>query len=231
MEKNMVNGEKILTFVVINSGMGSKVLKEANKIGVKGGTIFLGKGTVKNSILELLSLDRIKKEIVLMVTKKELEDKIHEVLTEKFRMNKPNNGIIFSSSLRQVIGTKISKSPVNDITIGGRSDMEYEVIFTVVERGFGQEVVDAATLAGAQGATIINARGSGIHENSMFFAMRIEPEKEIVMIIIEKEKSDGVIKSIEDNININEPGKGILFVMDVNKTSGLFESDKNRNFK
>lgn len=224
MEKDIVNKEKILTFVVIDSGMGSKVLKEANKIGVQGGTIFLGKGTVKNSILELLSLDRVKKEIVLMVTKKDLEDRIHEVLTKKFRMNKPNHGIIFSSPLRQVIGTKISKSPVNDITIGGKSDMEYEVIFTIVERGFGQEVVDAANSAGARGATIINARGSGVHENSMFFAMRIEPEKEIVMIIIEKEKSDRVIKSIEENININEPGKGILFVMDVNKTSGLFKS-------
>ena len=36
--------------------------------------------------------------------------------------------------------------------------MGYEVIFTVVEKGLGQEVVDAATKAGSTGATIINAR-------------------------------------------------------------------------
>nr|WP_246566297.1 P-II family nitrogen regulator [Tissierella simiarum] len=100
--------------------------------------------------------------------------------------------------------------------------MEYEVIFTIVERGVGQEVVDIATSAGSRGATIINARGSGIHENTMFFSMNIEPEKEIVMIIIEKEKSDKIIKSIKETLQIDEPGKGIMFVMDVNKTSGLF---------
>lgn len=224
MKKDIDNEEKILSFVVIDSGMGSKVLKEANKIGVQGGTIFLGKGTVKNSILELLSLDRVKKEIVLMVTEKKLENQIHEVLTKKFHMNKPNKGIIFSSSLKQVIGTKVCKSPVSESTIGGRSNMEYEVIFTIVERGFGQEVIDAANAAGSRGATIINARGSGIHENSMFFSMRIEPEKEIVMILIEKQKSEEVVKSIKSNMDIDEPGKGILFVIDVNKTSGLFTS-------
>lgn len=99
--------------------------------------------------------------------------------------------------------------------------MEYEVIFTIVERGLGENVVDAATAAGATGATIINARGSGIHEKEKFFAMDIEPEKEIVMIILNKEKTDKVVKSINGTMDIEKPGKGIIFVMDVSRTSGL----------
>jgi nitrogen regulatory protein PII len=75
--------------------------------------------------------------------------------------------------------------------------------------------------AGATGATIINARGSGIHEKEKFFAMDIEPEKEIVMIILNKEKTDKVVKSINGTMDIEKPGKGIIFVMDVSRTSGL----------
>ncbi len=222
----MVNEENILTFVVVNSGIGSKVLEEAKKIGLSGGTIFLGKGTVKNQVLELLGLDRVKKEIVLMVSEKELESQIHEALTKKFHMNKPNHGIVFSTSLEKVIGLENCKRSIYGPKIGGYDGMEYEAIFTIVERGLGQEVIDAANLAGSRGATIINARGSGIHEEETFFSMRIEPEKEIVMIIIEKEKSDKIIKSIKETMDIDEPGKGIMFVMEVNKTSGLFKEDE-----
>ncbi|HLR34766.1 MAG TPA: P-II family nitrogen regulator [Tissierellales bacterium] len=222
----MVDEENILTFVVVNSGIGSKVLDEAKKIGASGGTIFLGKGTVKNHILEFLGLDRVKKEIVLIVSEKQLENQIHETLTKKCHIDKPNHGIVFSTSLNKVIGLEISKESINEPKTGGNYEMdEYEAIFTIVERGLGQEVIDVANSAGSRGATIINARGSGIHEEETFFAMRIEPEKEIVMIIIEKEKSDKVIKSIKDALHIDEKGKGIMFVMDVNKTSGLFKED------
>jgi nitrogen regulatory protein PII len=221
----MINKQLALSVVVVNSGNGSKVLKEAKKIGVAGGTIFLGRGTVKNHILEILGLDEVKKEIVLMISEDKLEDKIHEVLTEKFHLNKPNHGIIFSSPVKKVLGVKSYGGSNFNPRTGGKENMEYEVIFTIVERGLGEEVVDAATSAGSRGATIINARGSGIHENTMFFSMNIEPEKEVVMIIIEKEKSDIIIKSIKETMDIDEPGKGIIFVMDVNKTSGLFNYD------
>ncbi|MCQ4924276.1 P-II family nitrogen regulator [Tissierella carlieri] len=225
MELDMINKELVLSVAIVNLGNGSKVLKEAKKIGVAGGTIFLGRGTVKNHILEILGLDEVKKEIVFMVSEDKLENQIHEVLTEKFHLNKPNHGIIFSLPVKKVLGVKSYGKSDMDLRIGGKDDMEYEVIFTIVERGLGEEVVDAATSAGARGATIINARGSGIHENTMFFSMNIEPEKEIVMTIIEREKSDNIIKAIKEAMHIDEPGKGIMFVMDVNKTSGLFRHD------
>ncbi len=225
MNSDMFNTDKVLSVVIVNLGIGSKVLKEVKKIGVAGGTIFLGRGTVKNHILELLGLDEAKKEIVIMIAKKQLEDKIHEVITEKFHLDKPNQGIVFSKPISRTLGVRSNPTNESDSLIGGKNDMKYEVIYTIVERGLGAEVVDAAATAGSRGATIINARGSGVHESSMFFSMNIEPEKEIVMIIIEKEKSDRIIKAIEDTMHIDEPGKGILFAMDINKVSGLFKDN------
>lgn len=220
----------ILTLVVVNPGMGSKVLAEAKSIGVNGGTIFLGKGTITNRLLEFFGFDEEKKEIVLMGAKYQYETTIHETLTNKFHMDKPNHGIIITIPIKSIIGriTGTESETTSEFKTGGNHTMAYEAVFTIVDRGLGHEVVDAANSAGARGATIINARGSGIHEDSKFFAMNIEPEKEIVMTIIPKEMSDAVIKAIREKMKIDEPGKGIMFVMDVSKTSGLFREDTNK---
>ena len=58
-----------------------------------------------------------------------------------------------------------------------------------------------------------------------FFGMTIEPEKEIVIILIEKSKTNDVVTAIREKVDIDEPGKGIVFIIDVNKTSGLVNVD------
>ncbi|HCL01135.1 MAG TPA: transcriptional regulator, partial [Lachnoclostridium phytofermentans] len=98
----------------------------------------------------------------------------------------------------------------------------YNSIFTVVERGKAEDVIEAAQKAGSKGGTVINARGSGIHETQKLFHMDIEPEKEIVLILSEEGTTDAIVKSISECIQIEDPGKGVLFVLDVSKTFGLY---------
>ena len=57
--KDMKDFELIVT--VTNFGLGSKVIKIARECGVSGGTIFLGIGTVRSRLLEILSLDHVEK--------------------------------------------------------------------------------------------------------------------------------------------------------------------------
>ena len=211
--------EDIVTFVIVNTGKGTDVLQEAKKIGVTGGTIFLGKGTVRNRILELLGFDEVKKEIIVMLSDAGLEGKIHAEIGEKFQMARANYGIMFSLPVKKVIGVSYCPSPED--RMGVRAGMEYEVIFIIVDRGLADEVVDAAKDAGAPGATIINARGSGAHEDSKFFGIHIEPEKEIVLLVVKRENTEAIIESVKNKVEIDKPGGGIIFVLDVNKTTGL----------
>ncbi|MCD8574631.1 MAG: hypothetical protein LRY28_03935 [Erysipelotrichaceae bacterium] len=80
--------------------------------------------------------------------------------------------------------------------------------------------------AGASGGTIINARGSGVNETSKIFNMEIEPEKEIVMIVSHTDKSHQIIDKIKKDLNIDEPGQGILFVQEAAEVHGLFHQGK-----
>jgi nitrogen regulatory protein PII len=104
---------------------------------------------------------------------------------------------------------------------GGVNMTEYQAIFTVVDKGRGQDAVDAATSAGAKGATIINARGSGIHETSKLFNMEVEPEKEMVLILAKHEIVQDVIQAISQQLELDKPGNGILFVQEVHQTYGI----------
>lgn len=97
----------------------------------------------------------------------------------------------------------------------------YELIVTIVSRGRSDLVMDAAKNAGASGGTIINARGAGVHEAEKFFGIEIQPEKEIVLILIQKDKRQQVMKEICKNAGLNTEGHGITFSLPVDEVMGI----------
>lgn len=103
----------------------------------------------------------------------------------------------------------------------GMGEAMHHAIMVIVDRGKAEEVIEAATAAGSRGGTIINARGSGIHETSTLFAMEIEPEKEIVLIISENHQTQTIANTIREKLEIDKPGNGIIFIQNVTHTFGL----------
>lgn len=98
---------------------------------------------------------------------------------------------------------------------------KYELIVTIVNKTQADTVVDASKKAGAEGGTIIYGRGTGIHEKTKLFSLLIEPEKEIILTLIPQEKTQQVLEAIVEASNLNEPGNGIAFVLDVDATAGI----------
>ncbi|HHU33343.1 MAG: P-II family nitrogen regulator [Zhaonellaceae bacterium] len=218
----LTNGSKQteieLICVIVNFGTGSKVLRIAKKNGISGGTVFLGRGTVNNRILKWLDLDDIRKEIVLMLAEKSEAYNALEAIASELALHKPNHGIAFTVSVKNLIGSCRYQNVKEER--GGENPM-HDAIFVVVDRGKAEDVVEAATKAGSKGATIIHGRGSGIHETSKLFAMEIEPEKELVLILAEENLTEAITESVRKEMKIDMPGKGIMFVIEVNKTYGL----------
>ena len=210
-----------LLFLIVNYGMGSKVVKSAKQKGVSGGTIFLGKGTSRNNLLKLLDLSDIRKEIALMLGEKTIANNALIALDKEFRFDKPHHGIAFSIPVCGLFGTR-SCSYYNNMESRGDKNTMHKAIFVIVDKGKAESAIEAATKAGSRGGTIINSRGSGIHETSRLFSMEIEPEKEIVLIIAESNKVDPIITSIRSELKLDEPGNGIMFIIDVNETYGLY---------
>ena len=206
---------------IVNYGQGSKVLKVAKHNGIRGGTLFIGSGTVRNRLLALLDLDDVKKELVFMVAPREAAQNAAKAINKEMSFRKPNRGVVFTLPMKEFIGSAGNEYD-NDKESKAVAGTMYNAIFTIVDRGRGGDVVEAAKEAGSRGATIIHARGSGIHETDMLFAMQIEPEKDMVMILAKEDVYEGILASIREKLHIDEPGKGIIFTMGVNEAYGLY---------
>lgn len=205
---------------VVKRGKASKVLHALKNEGVSGGTIVYGQGTADSSILKLFDLDHTRKEVLLSVVKRDIKDRVLANIVEKFHFDKPNTGIIFTVPLIEVI---TNKQRYDRLEVKERDKMSHEVIFVVVENHRGEEVVEIANSYGAKGATIIHGRGSGLHEKGSIFNITIEPEKEIVMLLVSKDKHAEIIDGLSSDLNIDEPGNGIIFSAGVSQAFGLVE--------
>lgn len=208
-------------YVIVNFGLGSKVMHKAKKSGILGCTTCLGKGTVDNKYLNLFSVYDVRKEIVMMVTDNDTANKALEALNSEFKFEKPNHGIAFSMQVCGIAGTKNYKC--DNIKKERGNNVMYQSITVIVDKGKAEDVIDAATKAGSKGGTIINARGSGIHETAKLFSMDIEPEKEIVIILTRSEKTQDIVDSIKSSLNMDQPGNGIIFIKNIEKVYGIYE--------
>ena len=97
----------------------------------------------------------------------------------------------------------------------------YDLVIAIIGRGFSDYVISAARDAGATGATIINARGTGVHENDSILGIKIQPEKEIVLILVNRLKRNEIMKKVCEASNLNSEGKGLCFSMPVSDIAGI----------
>ncbi|MFO7266167.1 MAG: P-II family nitrogen regulator [Limnochordales bacterium] len=98
---------------------------------------------------------------------------------------------------------------------------QFDVIVVIVASGVAEEALEAARRAGAEGATILHGRGSGIHEQKKIFNIPIEPEKDILIMLVPRQKTEGILAAVDQAVDLNKPGHGIAFVLEVKSVIGL----------
>jgi hypothetical protein len=103
---------------------------------------------------------------------------------------------------------------------------KYEMIFCIVNAGFAVEAMEAAKKAGAQGGTILRARGTANPEAEEFYNISIQPDKEILWIIVPKEIKDDVMHKLYQDAGLNSKSKGIAFSLPVTHAVGLHEESE-----
>lgn len=101
------------------------------------------------------------------------------------------------------------------------ANVKHEVIFCIVNAGFSSVVMDAARQSGAQGGTVIRARGTANKEAESYFNITIQPDKEIVMILVQASIKDAVLHSLYRNVGLNTAGQGIAFSVPADRVVGL----------
>ena len=97
----------------------------------------------------------------------------------------------------------------------------HEVIFAIVNSGFAEEAMDVAREQGARGGTILNARGVAREKEAAFFGITIHAEKEILMMVVEKDIRDKVLNALYSRMGMANKAQGIAFSLPVSDAAGL----------
>ena len=104
----------------------------------------------------------------------------------------------------------------------------HEVIFAIVNAGFAEDVMEVAREQGVRGGTILNARGVAREEAAQFFGITLHSEKEILMMVVEKEIRDQVLNAIYKEMGMAKAAQGIAFSLPVSDVTGLVQQEEKK---
>lgn len=196
--------------VILPRGKGSKFMEVLKNYGAHVITCCYGFGSASDSISTKLHIYKIKKEIVMAILD---DDKVTEIL-EKLdeRINKNNTSIVFTSPL-------YCKGEEDLI------DNNYTALYIIVDRQQGHKAIQIAQENGAKGATLVHGRGTGEKVKTILMNMSIEPEKDIVIMLVRKEHVDKIKSAIYEQMNLEKENKGIIFSLPVMEVRGLVDQD------
>lgn len=101
-----------------------------------------------------------------------------------------------------------------------KNKSEYDMIVTIIGRGFSDYVVSAARDAGATGATIVYGRGTADADKQVF-GISLQPERELVLILVRSNERRTIMQAISDKTSLMEEGRGFCFSLPVSEVFGL----------
>ena len=186
-----------------------------------------GKGTASGSVMSYFGLSEIKKDVIISVVPEFLETKVLFDLHNKLEMYEPGNGICFSLPITSA--SRYLSNQYKDLTVIKeeyivKNEKEYELIVLIVSEGYAQVAMDAAKKVGAGGGTLINGIGLGSKEATKFLGITIEPEKDVVLILVEKEEKRKIMEEISNVVGLSHEGRGICFAIPVDNVIGLSQN-------
>ncbi len=190
-----------LLVAIVDRGHAERFFSIAKKAGATGGTIIPAKGTATNSILAALGLGDKSKEIVLVVLDNDTAYRIFEAVHKEDKI--------------QGILALLSNEEENEMTC------KWKMITVIVNTGYADDIMDAARKAGATGGTVTHARGTGTAKDAHFLGVTIVPEKEMIMILAESQKTQAIMDAISNLECVKEPGVGIMYTNDVKEFRNL----------
>jgi nitrogen regulatory protein PII len=202
-----------LFVAVVPHDRGDDLMQTAKKAGAGGGTVAMARGYSTSSVLNVLGLGDMFFDAVYIIIDEPQREPIRTALVSHTQHEKNGFGILCEINVTKFIRLGILNNSEKDTTMQNKAP--YELITLIVNKGYADDAMAAARKAGAGGGTIVYAHGTGKEEDAKFFGITIVPEKEMLMILIEREKAASVVEAIRALPCLCEPGIGIAFSMDV----------------
>lgn len=224
MNDDIVKTKVLVT--ITDKGKEDKILRLYKRHKVTYSFSINGVGTASSSLMEYFGLSQVKKNVIISIIPEKLETKLLYDLHNKIEVYKPGEGIAFTISITSAtryLSNQYKNMKFIEEEYTMKNDKEYELIVLIVLEGYSTLAMDAAKRVGAGGGTLIHGIGLGSKEATKFLGITIEPEKDVVLILTEKDDKKKVMTEVTEAVGLSKEGRGICFSMPVDNVVGLSE--------
>ena len=204
---------------MVGRNKGDAFVDVTKAAGARGGTITVGRTVADNRLLQILSLADTLQDVVFTLMRDEADAVIAATRKALREPSGKTNGLGVLVNVSRML-TRLTPqecTPGADAPDTRTEPMNsgYTLLTVIVNHGYADDVMAEARKAGATGGTILNARGTGKEEDVRFFGITLVPEKEMLLIVAEDAKAEGILTAIGKIPHLTEPGGGIAYTMDV----------------
>jgi nitrogen regulatory protein PII len=193
----------------------------------------VGRGTANSEILDLLGIGSGEKAVILCLEQEIGVNVLMKEVRKELKSHGPGAGIAFTvplSAINDPILLVFKQSILKNENISGKnsgkganmaSKHSHDLIVSIVNHGYTDELMNTARTAGARGGTVLHARGTAHEGPVKFFGISVQDEKEIIMILAENDKKVPIMQAISENYGLNTKAQGLIFSLPVDNVIGL----------
>lgn len=216
-----------LLFTVVQREQSESFLQFYQKNGLKVQLALFAQGTAQGELLDLLGLGSAARTILLSFVTRESWRRLRQGLWLEQGIGAPGSGIAFLVPFSSVAGRKSLAFLTQNQTVteeeSSLKKTEQELIVALTNLGYSESVMKAARAAGAQGGTIVHAKGTGMREAEKFLGISLAAEKELILIVAKTPVRSHLMKAIFEETGLKSKAGTILFSLPVTEATGLFE--------
>lgn len=230
----MENQEKKQAFqllvLITNPRLADKATKIFRKSALPVQYRLNAQGTASSEIMDMLGLGSIDKCILMSTVPRQLGEAMLVRMRYELHLGAVNSGIAFTISLtglNKLLMRMLTKTDEENASHSIRkvgnsmTDTKYALIVATVNIGFSGDVMDAAKAAGASGGTVIHSRWIGNQEAAVSWGLSMQEEKEIVLVLAERDKKTEIMSGISEKCGMRSEAKGLVMALPIDDVMGL----------
>jgi nitrogen regulatory protein PII len=190
-----------------------------------------GQGTASSEILDLLGIGSSEKAVILCLEQEVMIPVLLKEVRKKIGFHHPGVGIAFTICLSginnpvlRVFKESIHKNEKISLEKDSEpmsNEIKNDLIVSIVNQGYSDELMTVAREAGATGGTVISARGLAHQGPVKFFGILLQDEREIIIILTKREQKTAIMQAVSQSYGITTKAGGIIFSLPVDRIMGL----------
>lgn len=231
----MNNNERVPAFRILMVVTSPKLADKASDLFRKGAVPIQyrlnAEGTASSEILDMLGLGSVDKRVLISMMPKRFADIMLDKLHYELQMDVANSGIAFTiplvganNMMLQMMSQDTNKNSAEREEKSAMAEAKNVLIATIINRGFSEDVMDAAKKAGASGGTVLHSRQLVNDEVNTFWGINVQDEREIVLIISDAENKVNIMQAINEKCGVSSSAKGIVMALPIDSVIGIREN-------